>query len=162
MHELSSCIIKSQLMTASSIVGVQNTFSRVRATPHSMLPSSLMVSMAAMPTQLLAATRGSLPSSPVMLFMTTSPPGRSGMASAVTTSPSPCKKSNCFYKLWRVYLGDSMTTSWYSAATPYRRLGHGRRVFGLSFQHTSTAQPIQSKPGPRFAIVAGAKALALF
>lgn len=49
-----------------------------------------MVSIAAMPTQFLAATKGSLPSSPVILWMTTSPPGRSGRASAMTMSPSPC------------------------------------------------------------------------
>ncbi len=68
------------------------TFCRVSETPQSMLPSSLIVSMAAIPTQLFAATRGSLPSSPVMLCMTTSPPGRLGMASAMTTSPSPCSQ----------------------------------------------------------------------
>lgn len=68
------------------------TLSRVIATPHAVCPSALSVSKAAMPTQLSTAMRGSLPSSPEMLRMTTSPAGKSGIASAVTMSPSPCQK----------------------------------------------------------------------
>ena len=68
------------------------TFSSLRDTPQLVCPSSFSVSIAAMPTQFLGASRVSLPPSPSMLAISTWP-GLSGKTVAVTVSPSPCRNS---------------------------------------------------------------------